>query len=164
MFGNCFGLTNVVLPATGSNVLTNCAAMFTTDFNLRNIENTSVLGSTTGATTMTTFLTTGGGGYITGSLSFGANLSAIAINGGSANTMVSVSGVRLTNTGSLYGGTSPQINISWTMLGTGSLVDVFNDLPTLTGKTINITGASGASSLTAGQRAIATGKGWTITG
>jgi hypothetical protein len=50
------------------------------------------------------------------------------------------------------------------MLGTGSLVDVFNDLPTLTGKTINITGASGAASLTAGQRAIATGKGWTITG
>ena len=164
MFSNCFGLTNVVLPATGSNSLVTCTGMFGSNFNLRNIENTSVLGSTTGATTMTTFLTSGGGGYITGSLSFAANLSAIAINGTSATTMVSVSGVRLTNTGSLYGGTSPQINISYTMLGTSSLVDVFNDLPTLSSKTINITGASGAATLTAGQRAIATGKGWTITG
>jgi len=49
-------------------------------------------------------------------------------------------------------------------LGQAALVQVFNDLPTITAKTINITGASGAAALTAPERAIATGKGWTITG
>lgn len=164
MFTNCFGLRKAVLPATGSNSLTNCSTMFNSVYNLREIQNTNVLGSTTTATDLTSFLVNGGGAYITGSLSFEARLSKISVQGAAATQMLSVSGVRLLNTGSLYAGTSPQINIQYTMLGTGSLVDTFNDLPTLTGKTINITGASGAATLTAGQRAIATGKGWTITG
>ena len=49
-------------------------------------------------------------------------------------------------------------------LGQAALVQVFNDLPTLVGKTINITANPGAALLTAGERAIATGKGWTIIG
>jgi len=163
MFQNCFGLTKAVLPSTGSNSLVTCTSMFATALNIRNIDNLNVLGSTTSATTMT-LLTAGAGAYITGSLSFNANLSTISIVGSSATQMLSVSGVRLTNTGSLWGGGSPQVNVQYTMLGTGSLVDLFNDLTTVSGKTINITGASGASSLTAPQRAIATGKGWTITG
>jgi hypothetical protein len=164
MFGNCFGLTKVVLPATGSNSLTNCGSMFQVNYNLREIQNTNVLGSTTTATDLQSFLVNGGGAYITGSLTFEARLSKISVQGAAATQMLSVSGVRLLNTGSAYAGSSPQINIQYTMLETGSLVDVFNDLPTLVGKTINITGASGASTLTGGQRAIATAKGWTITG
>jgi hypothetical protein len=73
--------------------------------------------------------------------------------------------LRLRNNGSgQYGGASPQINISYTKLSQAALVQVFNDLPTVTSKTINITGATGAAALTAPERAIATGKGWTITG
>lgn len=45
------------------------------------------------------------------------------------------------------------------------LVNIFNNLGTAVGaQTITITGNYGASSLTAGERAIATGKGWTIVG
>jgi hypothetical protein len=73
--------------------------------------------------------------------------------------------LRLTNTAAgQYGGGSPQIDVSYTLMGQAALVQLFNDLPTLTSKTINITSATGAASLTAGERAIATGKGWTITG
>lgn len=64
---------------------------------------------------------------------------------------------------STFSGTAPQINVSYTMMARQALVDIFNALPTMA-KTINITGAIGAADLTAGDRAIATGKGWTITG
>lgn len=49
-------------------------------------------------------------------------------------------------------------------LGKDALVEIFTNLPTVTGQTITITGNYGVSSLTAGDRAIATGKGWTISG
>jgi len=79
--------------------------------------------------------------------------------------MGGLTSLRLRNNGAgQYGGTSPQIDIRFNKLGQAALVQVFNDLPTITAKTIDITGCSGASSLTAGERAIATGKGWTITG
>ena len=82
-----------------------------------------------------------------------------------ASIIAKLNSLRLRNNGTgQYAGTSPQINISYTSLGQAALVQVFNDLPTVTSKTINITGASGAAALTAPERAIATGKGWTITG
>lgn len=65
---------------------------------------------------------------------------------------------------STFSGTAPQINVSYTMMNRTALVALFNLLPTLVGKTINITGCIGTADLTAGDRAIATGKGWTITG
>ena len=77
-------------------------------------------------------------------------------------------GLRLSNTSTLqWGGSSPQIDISYTSLSTAAINLLFADMAaqgTVTGKTINITGASGAAALTAPERAIATGKGWTITG
>jgi hypothetical protein len=84
---------------------------------------------------------------------------------GTGTDLSDLNSLRLRNNGSgQYGGSSPQINISFTNLSQAALVQVFNDLPTVTSKTINITSATGAASLTAGERAIATGKGWTITG
>jgi hypothetical protein len=164
MFAGNYQLTNVVLPATGSNTMSTSQNMFIVGTALRSVTNTLALGSATTGSILSGVFSSGGGAYITGSLSFGAMLNSIGVNGASATTMVGVTGVRLTNTGSAFAGASPQVNVSYTMLGTGSLVDLFNDLTTVTGKTINITGASGAATLTAGQRAIATGKGWTITG
>lgn len=84
---------------------------------------------------------------------------------GTAAIRYNLQNLRLTNTAAgQYGGASPQIDVSYTLMGQAALVQLFNDLPTLTAKTINITSATGAASLTAGERAIATGKGWTITG
>jgi hypothetical protein len=164
MFAGNWSLMNVSLPATGSNVMATSQNMFITDYSLRNVTNTSALGSPTTGSVLSGVFSSGAGGYLTGSLSFNAMLNSIGVNGGSATTFVNVTGVRLTNTGSMFAGTSPQVNVSYTNMGTGSLVDLFNDLTVVTGKTINITGASGAAGLTAPQRAIATGKGWSITG
>ena len=84
---------------------------------------------------------------------------------GTAAIRYNLQNLRLTNTAALqYGGASPQIDVSYTLMGQAALVQLFNDLPTLTSKTINITSCPGAALLTAGERAIATGKGWTITG
>jgi hypothetical protein len=86
-------------------------------------------------------------------------------NNGSITNKMALQSLRLTNTAAgQYGGASPQIDVSYTLLGQAALVQLFNDLPTLTTKTINITGCPGATLLTAPERAIATGKGWSITG
>jgi hypothetical protein len=162
MFQNCTALQSVTVPATYGGNITNLSSMFAGCQNLREINNLEYLGSTGSAANYTTFI--GFNIFLTGSYTIGGLISKIDWNGSSATAKNAATGLRFTNPSSTYAGTSPQINISYTNLETGSLVDVFNDLPTLVGKTINITGASGASSLTAGQRAIATGKGWTITG
>jgi acetyl-CoA acetyltransferase len=84
---------------------------------------------------------------------------------GRVGILTKLTSLRLRNNGAgQYAGASPQIDISYNGLGQAALVQVFNDLPTITAKTINITGCSGAAALTAGERAIATGKGWTIIG
>jgi hypothetical protein len=49
-------------------------------------------------------------------------------------------------------------------LGKDEIVEIFNNLITTIGQSINITGNKGASLLTVADRAIATNKGWTITG
>lgn len=44
-----------------------------------------------------------------------------------------------------------------------NLVELFNGLPTVTGSnTLTITGTAGNATVTTGERAIATGKGWTL--
>ena len=66
--------------------------------------------------------------------------------------------------GAPFSGSSPQINASYTGLNRTALVNLFNSLPTVTDSQVcNITGATGASDLTADDLAIATAKGWTIT-
>lgn len=49
-------------------------------------------------------------------------------------------------------------------LSRDELVKIFGNLKIIAGKTINITGSAGAAALSAADRAIATDKGWTITG
>lgn len=56
------------------------------------------------------------------------------------------------------------ITFTNTRLSREELVKIFGNLKTVSGQTITITGSAGVASLTAEDRAIATGKGWTITG
>ena len=71
-------------------------------------------------------------------------------------------GLRVSNSAP-FSGTSPQINVKYTGLDKNALVQLFNDLPTVSaGQIINITNAVGADDLTADDKAIATAKGWTI--
>lgn len=63
-----------------------------------------------------------------------------------------------------FTGASPQLNVSYTGLDRAALVNLFNSLPTVIASQVcNVTGATGASDLTASDLAIATAKGWTVT-
>ena len=62
---------------------------------------------------------------------------------------------------STFSGSSYHINLTYCTLTAAQLNTIFTSLPTVTSKTIAITGCTGAASCT---RTIATAKGWTVTG
>jgi hypothetical protein len=164
---NCFNLETLSLPAVPMTAITASSLAFSECKSLTGITNIEYMGSSANTTTNYvngTALTTGS--LRISELNFNCKFSKLELQGTNTGVNFSrLSSLRLLNNGSgQYAGTSPQINISFTDLSQAALVQVFNDLPTVTGKTINITSATGASSLTAGERAIATGKGWTIVG
>ena len=89
-----------------------------------------------------------------------ARISRIDIKGVDANNKNGAEVVRLYNAASSgFGGTSPQIDVSYTKMSASALNDLFGDLPVMSGKTIKITGALGAGSC---NTSIATSKGWTV--
>jgi hypothetical protein len=99
----------------------------------------------------------------------GTRFSKLDISGNSINPNGGVKSLRLSNSSltGQWGGSSPQINISFTGIDYTNLILLFNDIAgqgTIASKTINISGCTGASSLTASDRLILTSKGWTITG
>lgn len=166
IFANCGKLKTVKfgipLSSTGTSTFT-LAACIQNSQSVTDFDATGVLASSTSFHTWTNTTTA----TIVGSLqsaTFSCKFSVFRNNGISGTTF-NLQNLRLLNSATgQYLGTSPQIDVSYTMMGQAALVQLFNDLPTVTAKTINITAAAGASSLTAGERAIATGKGWTITG
>ena len=80
-------------------------------------------------------------------------------------TMSSAPGIKrvLVSSVAPFSGTSPQIQITDGGLSRTALVELFESLPTVTGKTIDIKRNPGTASLDAADIAIATGKGWTVT-
>jgi hypothetical protein len=166
LFNTCYSLQSVTLPPVRSNSLNNATNMFAATPSLTGITNIEYIGNSGSTTTTYVNGTTMGSTSGVLSLDFYCKFSKLELNGtGTGTGMNGLNTLRLRNSGSgQYGGTSPQINISNTDLSQAALVQVFNDLPTITAKTINITNATGAAALTAGERAIATGKGWTIVG
>lgn len=164
-FQNCFSLTSITFPASPqSTALISMNTMLTGTGNLSTTFNTDFIGNPA----------TGSGNFVDGTsigdissnptLDFFCKFARFTANG-NAQTRNFLSSLRLRNNGAgQYGGASPQINVSFTSLDQAALVQLFNDLPTVTAKNCNITGAIGAAALTAPERAIATGKGWTLIG
>lgn len=165
-FQNCFALESITFPTTQStaatgtlnNMFSNCASL-TTVINFDKINSNSTL--LTDASGNTTNLLPG--------LTFSCRLSRLGVAGqayqGQQNRITSLR-VLNTFTGQ-WTGASPQVDVSYTNITYANLVQLFNDIAatgTYTGKTINITGCVGTSSLTASDRLILTSKGWTITG
>jgi hypothetical protein len=168
-FRNCFSIESVTLPTSPqSTALTTLNNTFTNTYKLKTINNVDKLGNTsTGSTIYVDGTSLLYQNLLLTSLDFYTKFSKFEAIGNVNSSLLysKLNSLRLRNNGTgQYAGTSPQINISYTDLGQAALVQVFNDLPTVTSKTINITGATGAAALTAPERAIATGKGWTITG
>jgi hypothetical protein len=165
----CLGdtsLETLTLPTTQTTGVTTMAGLVNNCPALKTVNNIQFIGNpSTGATVYISGIDFSTGSYqFTGDADFYCKFLRLTMNGTATNQSL-LSSLRLRNNGSgQYGGSSPQIDISYTSLSQVALIQVFTDLPTITSKTINITGASGAASLTPANRAIATGKGWTITG
>jgi len=96
-------------------------------------------------------------------VSAAAGLTKITCFGTAEYFMGGFKGLRVSNSAP-FSGTTPQINVSYTGMDRAALVQLFNDLPTVTdNQTVNITGCIGTSSLSEDDKAIATDKGWLIT-
>jgi hypothetical protein len=164
-FQRCFALKTLTLPTTQMSSVNTISGMLYGCGNLTTINNLNRIGSTTATPSVTGNLgqSTSSASYasLITSLSFSCPFSAFSFFG-TTTIKNKLNSLRLLNTGAgQYAAGSPHINISYNDLSATALNQVFTDLPTLSGKTINITGCTGAATCT---RSIATAKGWTVTG
>ena len=167
-FNNCTSLKTCVLPGAAQlSLVTDINSMFVLCSNLTTLTNFEKIGSLT-ATPLMTATSIQYNRFISGSaISFSGPLNKLELNqpGASTSMRTNVQAVRLLNTASgQWTGTSPQINLSYTNMSSGSLVTLFTDLVSgsnVVSKTINLTGAAYTGS--AAQRATITAKGWTVT-
>ena len=167
-FNNCWSVQSITLPTTNLTAMASGSNMFNGCRSLTGVTNMSSFGNS--SPTGTIISTNGSFATDTRnllSLSLVPRISKLEING-SVGFLSALNSLRLTNTGTgQWGGTSPQIDVSYTSLSTAALNTLFADIAaqgTVTSKTINITGAVGAAGLSAGDRAVLTSRGWTITG
>ena len=92
-------------------------------------------------------------------------LKAIGCYGTSQYFMSGFKGLRVSSSAPFNYATSPQINVSYTGMDRAALVQLFNDLPSVSdGQIINVTGTTGSEDLTGADVLIATNKGWSVTG
>jgi len=164
-FTSCYSLVSLTLPNTQMTSLTSVNGMVDSAISLTGITNADKLGNTSTASTIYVDGTNFAKFNQTASFDLYTKFSKFVATGYNTNARSPLSSLRLRNNGAgQYAGTSPQIDIKFNSLGQAALVQVFNDLPTITAKTIDITANVGAALLTPAERAIATGKGWTIVG
>ncbi len=156
MFSNCYALSSITLPTSWGSV-SNTSSMFSYCHSLKYINNIDYLGSISVACDFTDFAKDCE--FLQTTTTIASLISKIGIYGASGYKL-KVTSIRLTNASSTFGGSSPQVNVSYTDLDATALNTLFGDLPTLTGKTIVITGCTGAATC---DTSIATGKGWTVT-
>jgi hypothetical protein len=164
-FTSCYSLESITLPNTQMTSLTTIQGMVDSCISLTGITNADKLGNTSTASTIYVNGTDFAKFNQTASFDLYTKFSKFVTTGYNTNARSPLSSLRLRNNGAgQYAGTSPQIDIKFNSLGQAALVQVFNDLPTITAKTIDITANVGSALLTPAERAIATGKGWTIVG
>ena len=160
----CVALKTLTLPTTQTTSVVAINNMINACGNLTTVNQEGKIGSTTatplvvGTNGSTSSATT----QLT-SLSFNCPFSRFTFNGSSTTQNFNkLNSLRLLNASAgQYTGISPQIDVSYCDLDIAALNQLFTDLPTVVGKTINITNCTGAAGCT---RGIATLKGWTVTG
>jgi len=150
-------LTKITFATTTNRTGTYTSPKIVNNPILETIENTTSLGCVSGNTTTTDF---------NGFLNYCTNLTSpitlqYRVNKLTIQNCYSLTSIRLTYAGTDgFTGTSPQVDVSTCALGATALNLLFGDLPTMTGKTIKITGNPGAATC---DPTIATAKGWTVT-
>ena len=160
-FQGCNSLKTITLPTTQMSSVYSCQNLLYQCAVLTTINNLSKLG-TLAATPLVDGTKFEYQTYGITSLSFNCPFSKLELNGLGSNSFNKLNSLRLLNTGTgQWTGTSPQLNVSYCYLGIAALNQLFTDLTTVTSKTINIAGCTGAAGCT---RSIATAKGWTVIG
>jgi len=135
---------------------------FSDCYNLTSISNTEYLGNKldnqTTATDFASFITYCSN--LSSPIILSCKINRLGIFG-SSTAKQKVNSIRLTYAGTNgFTGSSPQIDISHNSLDAAALNLLFGDLPTISGKTIKITGNPGTATC---DTTIATAKGWTVT-
>ena len=152
MFGNCYSLT--AIPQIDTSAVTSMNNMFYNCYSLTAIHQMD----TSAVTDMYNMF------------SYCYSLTAVPQMDTSAvtnmnymfNACYSLTSIALDNTVTGWAGYA--ISLSDCSLGHAAIVSFFNSLPTITSaKAITLTGNPGVSELTDAEKAIATGKGWTLT-
>jgi hypothetical protein len=156
LFFGCTNLASIILPASSGNI-NNAESIFYNCYSLKSIQNLEYIGSLTAQCNLADSFDNCE--FLTGILTFPSLISKIGM-AGTSGFLLKITGVRLTNPGSLFAGSSPQIDVSYTSLDAAALEALFSDLPVLAGKTIRITGCPGAA---ASNKTIAIAKGWSVT-
>ena len=151
VLGGCRVLQKVTLPSNSNN-LTNVNGFFQgaapNSAVIQSVINLDKLGSTTAQVDYGSFVSSNL--YITGSVTLNGAVSRVQWNGGGATSKTVLTGLRLPNTGSLFGAASPQVNVAYTNMETGSLQTLFSDIAATSAsgsatRTITITGANGTT-------------------
>jgi len=148
----CVSLETLTLPTTQTSAVTTINQIITGCGNLTTINNLNKIGSLTATPLVAGAITQGNGSWanIITSLSFSCPFSQFTFNASSTTTNFNkLNSLRLLNAGAgQYTGVSPQIAVGYCDLGIAALDQLFTDLPTITSKTINITGCTGAAGCT----------------
>ena len=152
MFYDCYSLTEI--PQMNTSAVTNMSSMFRYCYSLTAIPQMN----TSAVTNMSSMFNN------CKSLTAIAQLDTSAVT--NMNNMFygcfSLTSITLDNT--VTGWAGYDISLSNCSLGHAAIVAFFNSLPTITSaKAITLTGNPGVSELTDAEKAIATGKGWTLT-
>jgi len=164
-FSSCYNLKTCVLPGAAQlSAVNNLDQMFYLNSNLTTVTNFEKIGAKA-ATPLITAADLRFSRFESGSaISFSGPLNQVLLGGQSATQRSGTRDVRFLNTSSgQWGGSAPQINLSYTNMSSGSLVTMFNDLVSgsvVTAKTMSLLGAAYTGS--AAERATVTAKGWTI--
>ena len=164
-FSSCYNLKTCVLPGAAQlSAVNNLDQMFYLNSNLTTVTNFEKIGAKA-ATPLITAADLRFSRFESGSaISFSGPLNQALLGGQSATLRSGARDVRFLNTSSgQWGGSAPQINLSYTNMSSGSLVTLFNDLVSgsvVTAKTMSLVGAAYTGS--AAERATVTAKGWTI--
>ena len=155
MFSNCYNLLNIDISSMVS--VTNASSMFNSCYNLSSLitTNFALNSSSIIATTMFDYCE-----QLTSINLSNAKVSKLGLKGTSGK-LNKVATLIFHASSTFSDATAPQLDLQYTALTAAQLDTIFTSLPTVTSKTVNITGSTGAATCT---RTIATGKGWTVTG
>ena len=157
-FYDCRALERVVLPSVAP--ITDCLEAFTSCYSLAeivNIEAERVVGAGVN------FVNAFSGCRSLKNIIIADPIDALDAKGWTWLTRTSLVSIRFLNTNSTFSLAST-ISFAYTSLSRESLVTLFGDLPSVSGKNIGLTECEGAKYLTASDKLIITSKGWTIIG